>query len=133
MRGKLCWKASCHSIWHGLCDQFCHTSSPYWEGMYINLFEVLLFSIPYVRTAFVHGIHLQGGLIISDSLNHNSIVNGARGSGATIRVFQHNSKLYWYLNTEHNEFPENFLMYGHIFCLSFSTITPGESFERANC
>ncbi|KAG8089883.1 hypothetical protein GUJ93_ZPchr0011g28344 [Zizania palustris] len=33
----------------------------------------------------------RGGLIISDSLNHNSIVNGARGSGATIRVFQHNS------------------------------------------
>ncbi|XVE56510.1 hypothetical protein DITRI_Ditri04bG0016300 [Diplodiscus trichospermus] len=32
----------------------------------------------------------KGGLIISDSLNHNSIVNGARGSGATIRVFQHN-------------------------------------------
>ncbi|KAK4436809.1 Long chain base biosynthesis protein 2b, partial [Sesamum alatum] len=25
------------------------------------------------------------------SLNHNSIVNGARGSGATIRVFQHNT------------------------------------------
>lgn len=35
----------------------------------------------------------QGGLIISDSLNHNSIVNGARGSGATVRVFQHNCKL----------------------------------------
>lgn len=34
----------------------------------------------------------QGSLIISDSLNHNSIVNGARGSGATIRVFQHNSE-----------------------------------------
>ncbi|XP_048600295.1 long chain base biosynthesis protein 2b-like isoform X2 [Brassica napus] len=34
---------------------------------------------------------LQGGLIISDSLNHTSIVNGARGSGATIRVFQHNT------------------------------------------
>ncbi|KAI3742926.1 hypothetical protein L1987_60625 [Smallanthus sonchifolius] len=32
----------------------------------------------------------QGGLIVSDSLNHNSIVNGARGSGATIRVFRHN-------------------------------------------
>ena len=38
-----------------------------------------------------HG-HSQGGLIISDSLNHNSIVNGARGSGAAVRVFQHNSK-----------------------------------------
>ncbi|KAF0917437.1 hypothetical protein E2562_020559 [Oryza meyeriana var. granulata] len=33
----------------------------------------------------------KGGLIISDSLNHNSIVNGARGSSATVRVFQHNS------------------------------------------
>ncbi|KAL5724459.1 serine C-palmitoyltransferase [Ranunculus cassubicifolius] len=33
----------------------------------------------------------KGGLIVSDSLNHNSIVNGARGSGATVRVFQHNT------------------------------------------
>ncbi|KAJ8647475.1 hypothetical protein MRB53_000498 [Persea americana] len=33
----------------------------------------------------------KGSLIISDSLNHNSIVNGARGSGATVRVFQHNT------------------------------------------
>ncbi|KAI3956555.1 hypothetical protein MKW92_008144 [Papaver armeniacum] len=33
----------------------------------------------------------KGGLIISDSLNHNSIVNGARGSGAIVRVFQHNT------------------------------------------
>ncbi|XP_066341577.1 long chain base biosynthesis protein 2a-like [Miscanthus floridulus] len=33
----------------------------------------------------------KGGLIISDSLNHNSIVSGARGSDATVRVFQHNS------------------------------------------
>ncbi|RZC60519.1 hypothetical protein C5167_022282 [Papaver somniferum] len=36
----------------------------------------------------------KGGLIISDSLNHNSIVNGARGSGATVRVFQHNKGIY---------------------------------------
>ncbi|KAG8054082.1 hypothetical protein GUJ93_ZPchr0001g32919 [Zizania palustris] len=33
----------------------------------------------------------RGGLIISDSLNHNSIVSGARASGASIRVFQHNN------------------------------------------
>ncbi|XP_019186061.1 PREDICTED: long chain base biosynthesis protein 2a-like [Ipomoea nil] len=33
----------------------------------------------------------KGGLIISDSLNHNSLINGARGSGATIRVFQYNT------------------------------------------
>lgn len=32
----------------------------------------------------------KGCLIISDSLNHTSIVNGSRTSGATIRVFKHN-------------------------------------------
>jgi serine palmitoyltransferase len=32
----------------------------------------------------------KGSLIISDSLNHASIVNGARSSGATVRVFKHN-------------------------------------------
>ena len=42
----------------------------------------------------VYHFCLQGGLIISDSLNHNSIVNGARGSGASIRVFQHNSEFF---------------------------------------
>lgn len=50
---------------------------------------------PFNISLYVHSLrssnHSQGGLIISDSLNHNSIVNGARGSGATIRVFLHNS------------------------------------------
>ncbi len=32
----------------------------------------------------------RGSLIVSDALNHASIVNGARGSGATIKVFNHN-------------------------------------------
>ena len=32
----------------------------------------------------------KGDLIISDELNHTSIVNGARSSGAAIRVFKHN-------------------------------------------
>ena len=32
----------------------------------------------------------SGDLIISDALNHTSIVNGARASGAAIRVFKHN-------------------------------------------
>jgi serine palmitoyltransferase len=31
-----------------------------------------------------------GDLILSDELNHTSIVNGARASGATIRTFHHN-------------------------------------------
>ena len=32
----------------------------------------------------------KGCLIISDALNHNSIVGGARDSGAKILVFRHN-------------------------------------------
>mmetsp|Transcript_14502 Transcript_14502/g.28064 ORF Transcript_14502/g.28064 Transcript_14502/m.28064 type:complete len:511 (-) Transcript_14502:131-1663(-) len=38
----------------------------------------------------------KGCLLISDTLNHTSIVNGSRASGATIRVFKHN-------NVEHLE------------------------------
>eukprot|EP00252_Welwitschia_mirabilis_P008974 TRINITY_DN21243_c0_g1_i1.p1 TRINITY_DN21243_c0_g1~~TRINITY_DN21243_c0_g1_i1.p1 ORF type:complete len:364 (-),score=73.11 TRINITY_DN21243_c0_g1_i1:27-1022(-) len=33
----------------------------------------------------------KGGLIVSDSLNHSSIVAGARSSGARVVVFQHNT------------------------------------------
>jgi len=32
----------------------------------------------------------KGDLIVSDNLNHTSIVNGARASGASIRTFRHN-------------------------------------------
>lgn len=32
----------------------------------------------------------RGTLIISDALNHTSIVNGSRSSGGTVRVFRHN-------------------------------------------
>jgi len=32
----------------------------------------------------------KGSLIVSDSLNHTSIVNGARASGAMVRVYAHN-------------------------------------------
>jgi serine palmitoyltransferase len=32
----------------------------------------------------------KGDLIISDALNHSSIVRGVRGSGAAVKVFKHN-------------------------------------------
>ncbi|PKA53909.1 Long chain base biosynthesis protein 2d [Apostasia shenzhenica] len=52
----------------------------------------ILFGMGYAtNSAIIPSLIGKGGLIISDSLNHNSIVNGARGSGATVRVFQHNS------------------------------------------
>ncbi|KAL5173400.1 Long chain base biosynthesis protein 2a [Glycine soja] len=51
----------------------------------------IVFGMGYVTNSAILPVLMgKGSLIISDSLNHNSIVNGARGSGATIRVFQHN-------------------------------------------
>lgn len=44
-----------------------------------------------VLTACDSGVP-QGCLILSDELNHVSLVLGARLSGATIRVFKHNSE-----------------------------------------
>ena len=35
----------------------------------------------------------KGDLIISDELNHTSIILGARLSGAKIKVFKHNGKM----------------------------------------
>ena len=35
----------------------------------------------------------KGDLIISDELNHSSIILGARLSGAKIKVFKHNGKM----------------------------------------
>ena len=32
----------------------------------------------------------KGDLIVSDALNHTSIVNGARSSAALVRIFKHN-------------------------------------------
>ncbi|KAK6267095.1 hypothetical protein QUC31_017932 [Theobroma cacao] len=52
----------------------------------------IVFGMGYVTNSAILPVLVgKGSLIISDSLNHNSIVNGARGSGATIRVFQHNT------------------------------------------
>ncbi|XVF59957.1 hypothetical protein PTKIN_Ptkin08bG0003700 [Pterospermum kingtungense] len=52
----------------------------------------IVFGMGYVtNSAVLPALIGKGGLIISDSLNHNSIVNGARGTGATIRVFQYNT------------------------------------------
>ncbi|KAL6136026.1 hypothetical protein ACLB2K_061328 [Fragaria x ananassa] len=52
----------------------------------------IVFGMGYVTNSAILPVLIgKGGLIVSDSLNHNSIVNGARGSGASICVFQHNT------------------------------------------
>lgn len=42
------------------------------------------------NTTIIGNLCPQGTLIISDQLNHSSIVNGARSGGAKIQVFKHN-------------------------------------------
>ncbi|XP_078433382.1 long chain base biosynthesis protein 2a-like [Wolffia australiana] len=52
----------------------------------------VIFGMGYATNSFIIPALIgKGGLIISDSLNHNSIVYGARGSGADVQVFEHNS------------------------------------------
>ncbi|KAF4346279.1 hypothetical protein G4B88_018653 [Cannabis sativa] len=52
----------------------------------------IVFGMGYVTNSAILPVLMgKGSLIISDSLNHSSIINGARGSGATVRVFQHNT------------------------------------------
>lgn len=51
----------------------------------------IVYSMGYgTNTATIATLVGKGGLIISDSLNHTSIVNGSRSSAAHIRVFRNN-------------------------------------------
>lgn len=49
----------------------------------------MLFFFPFFFLAAL-GTALQGTLVVSDCLNHMSIVSGCRAAGAHIRVFKHN-------------------------------------------
>ncbi|CAL9198318.1 unnamed protein product [Musa hybrid cultivar] len=52
----------------------------------------ITFGMGYVtNSSIIPALVGEGGLIVSDSFNHNSIINGARASGATVQVFRHNS------------------------------------------
>ncbi|KAJ0973568.1 hypothetical protein J5N97_021527 [Dioscorea zingiberensis] len=69
-----------------------HTELEELVARFVGKPAAILFGMGYVtNSAIIPALMGKGGLIISDSLNHNSIVNGARGSGATVRVFQHNA------------------------------------------
>ncbi|KAL6975905.1 serine palmitoyltransferase component [Sarracenia purpurea var. burkii] len=69
-----------------------HTELEEIVAKFVGKPAAIVFGMGYLTNSAILPVLMgKGGLIISDSLNHNSIVNGARGSGATIRVFQHNT------------------------------------------
>ncbi|VFQ66487.1 unnamed protein product [Cuscuta campestris] len=69
-----------------------HTELEDCVAKFVGKPDAIVFGMGYVTNSAILPVLVgKGGLIISDSLNHNSIVNGARGSGASIRVFQHNT------------------------------------------
>mmetsp|Transcript_5656 Transcript_5656/g.8594 ORF Transcript_5656/g.8594 Transcript_5656/m.8594 type:complete len:502 (-) Transcript_5656:16-1521(-) len=60
-------------------------------GRFLGKESVLVYSMGYgTNSNTIPALMGPGSLIISDSLNHTSLVNGSRGSGAMIRVFRHN-------------------------------------------
>jgi serine palmitoyltransferase len=53
--------------------------------------DAIIFNMGYAtNSTSISALIGKGGLIISDSLNHASIVTGCRSTGAKIKVFQHN-------------------------------------------
>jgi len=53
--------------------------------------DAIVFAMGFAtNTTGIPGIIGKGDLIISDSLNHASIILGARSSGASVKVFRHN-------------------------------------------
>jgi serine palmitoyltransferase len=100
------WHTSCKKEVRAVAETFpASTCSSFAEGGYTALHKklekvvadyvgkpaALIFNMGYATNSLgVPAIMGKGCLILSDCLNHASIVNGARASGATIRVFKHN-------------------------------------------
>ncbi|KAF3337136.1 long chain base biosynthesis protein 2a [Carex littledalei] len=69
-----------------------HTELEKLVARFVGKPAAIVFGMGYAtNSAIIPALISKGDLIISDSLNHNSIVNGARGSGAAVQVFQHNN------------------------------------------
>lgn len=51
----------------------------------------IIFNMGFATNAFgIPAVGGRGTLLVSDSLNHSSIVTGARASGASVQVYKHN-------------------------------------------
>lgn len=58
---------------------------------FLGVERVITFGMGFATNSFViPALVGKGCLVLSDSLNHSSIVTGVRGSGAKVQVFRHN-------------------------------------------
>ena len=101
------WNKTCRDDVVKSLDNFCVGScGPRWDAGTTTLHKELedivakfvgkeaafVFNMGYgTNSTGIPALMGHGSLIVSDSLNHTSIVNGARASGAVIKVFQHNN------------------------------------------
>uniref|UniRef100_A0A6B2L2A3 serine C-palmitoyltransferase n=1 Tax=Arcella intermedia TaxID=1963864 RepID=A0A6B2L2A3_9EUKA len=68
-----------------------HRQAELKTAKFLNKEDCIIFGMGYAtNAATIPCLANKGCLIISDSLNHASLVNGCRSSGAKIKVFEHN-------------------------------------------
>lgn len=68
-----------------------HEELEYWVAKFIGKETCFVHNMGFNTNATtIPALVGKGDLLISDKLNHTSIVNGARASGASIRTFRHN-------------------------------------------
>ena len=100
------WQSTCRErVVRSLHDFGAATLAPDVEGGHLSVHEelerrvarfvgkeaALCFSMGYgTNQSAIPALFGKGCLLISDTLNHTSIVNGSRASGADVRVFRHN-------------------------------------------
>ncbi|KAH9258317.1 hypothetical protein BASA81_003366 [Batrachochytrium salamandrivorans] len=96
------WDATCGTEVRRTLDQFgvaisrglCTRESKLLEqevAAFVGKEDAVLFNTGYITNAWaLTKLMSKGGLIVSDSLNHTSIVNGCRASGAKVITFAHN-------------------------------------------
>ena len=85
------WPVGCASSRSDLGTTALHTELEGIVANFVGKEAAIVFNMGYgTNSTTIPALASKGSLIISDALNHTSIVSGARASGAHIRTFAHN-------------------------------------------
>jgi serine palmitoyltransferase len=93
-------EGNCFLLFEGLSDVTAELEKMI--ARFVGKPAALVFGMGYAtNSTSIPALGGKGTLIISDSLNHNSIVTGCKDSGAVIRVFKHNGTNFLFLFFSH--------------------------------